>query len=346
MKEWYMMKNPTTTSGGFEDESLNAFNNDLIEELLDTELAVDVILYNYDLSVSKPIKAIMRGNTADTYLKTMERTMVTKIGTLHSGDYIYYEDSYWLVIGRPDNNKVYEKAVIYLCQLPLKWQDDNGKVIERWANFTSASKYDTGEYGNNNITVVSNNLQVLLPGDEDALSIDGKRVFIDKASVPKHVYKITRTDDMLFNHHNQGSCLSLIASRDLFNEKTDNQEERICDYIPPVLPPDPLPDGDVDVELHISHKGTNGIVAGGNAKTFTCYALTSDGQEAILAAIQWTVTCTPENEQYVHYEVQQDRTKIKLRADYSEDIIGTQVLLTARVFQDTVSIYVEIGGGI
>ena len=347
MKDWYLVKPPTSTiSSGFEDESLNAYKDDLIDEMLDTELAVDVILYNYDLSESRPIKAIMRGNTADTYLKTMERTMITKIGTLHSGDYIYYENSYWLVIGRPDNNKVYEKAVIYLCQLSIKWQDDNGKIIERWANFTSASKYDTGEYGNNTLQVVSNNLTVLLSGDDDAMTIDGKRVFIDKAKVPTHVYRISRMDDMLYNHHEQGSCLSLIASRDLFNVDTDNQEERICDYVEPIVPPDPLPDGDVDVELHISHKGQASIVAGGNAKTFTCYGLASDGQEVIMNAIQWTVTTMPENEDYVHYEILSDRTKIKIGADYNPDIIGTKILLTARVFSYTVQLYIDIGGGI
>lgn len=346
MKEWYLMSKPTMTGGGLEDNHLNLYKDDLMDEYLESELATEVILYNYDLSVSKHIKVIPRGNLADTYLKTMERTMVTRIGTVHSGDYIYYEDSYWLVIGRPDNNKVYEKFVCYLCQLPIRWQKDDGTIIERWANFTSAAKYDVGEGGNNTLFIPTNSLTVLIPGDEDAMTCEGKRVFIDKAKIPRHVYKITRMDDMLFNHHESGSCLSLIASRDLLNEDTDNLELRVCDYKDPILPPDYTEEGDVDVELHIKHKGSNSIISGGNAKTFECYALTSDGQEAVLDAIRWSVTTTEDNENYVHYEVQPDRTKIKIRADYSPDIIGTQILLTATVFSDTVSLYIDIGGGI
>lgn len=346
MKDWYLMKKPTQTGGGLENENLNLYKGDLLDEYLDSELATVVTLYNYDLSESKEIRAIIAGNTADTALKTIEREIVTEIGTLHAGDYVFYENSYWLVHGRPDNNHIYEKAILFLCQLKIKWQKDDGTIVERWANFTSASKYDEGEYGNNTLFYPTNALTVLIAGDDDAMTCLEKRVFIDKSNLPTRVYKITRMDDMLFNYFDQGSNLSLIAKRDLFNPSADNQELGICDYIDPVFPPDPLPDGDVDVELHISHKGTNSIVAGGNGKTFTCYALTSDGQEAVLSSIQWTVTTLPENEDYITYEVQPDRTKIKLWAAYDESIIGTQILLTARVFNDTVSLYVEIGGGV
>lgn len=51
MKDWYLIKSPTSTmSGGYEDEALNGFKSDYFGELLDTELAVTVTLYNYDLS--------------------------------------------------------------------------------------------------------------------------------------------------------------------------------------------------------------------------------------------------------------------------------------------------------
>lgn len=346
MKEWYMMRKPVMTGSGFENENLNLYKDDLLDEYLDSELATVVTLYNYDLSESKKIRAIIAGNTADTSLKAMEREIITTIGTLHAGDYVYYENTYWLVHGRPSNNHVYEKAILVLCQLKLKWQKDDGTIVERWANFTSASKYDEGENGNSTLFVPTNALTVLLAGDDDAMTVLEKRLFIDKSSTPTRVYKITRMDDMLYNYHEQGSTLSLIAKRDLFNPDVDNQELGVCDYKEPILPPDYTEDGDIDVELHISHKGTNSIVAGGNAKTFTCYALTSDGQDAVLSAIVWTVSTTPENRNFIHYEVQPDPTKIKIRADYDESIIGSQILLTANVFHDTVSLYIEIGGGI
>lgn len=51
MKEWYLIKSPTSTmSNGYEDEALNGYKSDYLNELLETELAVTVTLYNCDLS--------------------------------------------------------------------------------------------------------------------------------------------------------------------------------------------------------------------------------------------------------------------------------------------------------
>lgn len=346
MKDWYLIGTPSTTSGGFEDEALNSYKEDLMTDILNTELAVSVEECSPDLSERTEIKVIVQGNTADTYLRSMERTILAKIGTLKSGNYIYYEGEYWLINGRPGNNKVYEKAVIVLCQHYIRWQKEDGTIITRWANFTSASKYDVGEGGNYLMYLSSNNFTVLLPADEDAMTIEGRRIFIDVRPVPRRVFKVTRIDDVLYNHHEHGGVLAIIVDRSEFDEEHDNQELGICDYIAPVLPPeDPSVPGDVEVELHITHKGSNSIVAGGNAKVFSCYALASDGQDVDLRSLQWTVTALPENQDYISYEVVEP-TAIKIKCGYSAEIIGTQILLTAKVYDETTSIYIEIGGGI
>ena len=342
MKDWYLIGTPSTNSGGFEDEAFDSYKEDYMTDLLDTELAVTVEICSPDLSERTEIKAVIQGNTADTYLRSMERMILTKIGTLKSGNYIYYEGEYWLINGRPGNNKVYEKAIIVLCQHYIRWQKEDGTIITRWANFTSASKYDVGEGGNYMMYLSSNNFTVLMPGDEDALTIEGKRIFIDIRSIPRRVFKVTRIDDVLYNHHEHGGVLAVIVDRSEFDEEHDNQELRICDYIAPVE--SPVSDDPV-YELHIKHKGTNSIVAGGNSKLFTCYALSSDGSEVHMRALQWTVTTLPENEAFISYEVV-DTTSIRIRAAYDESIIGTQILLTAKLYDVTTSIYIEIGGGI
>ena len=90
MKEWYLIDRPSTTSGGYENEAFNDYRNDAIYDMLETDLANTVILYNYDLSESKEIRGIIEGNTADTQLKSMERSILVPIGTLHSGDYVFF----------------------------------------------------------------------------------------------------------------------------------------------------------------------------------------------------------------------------------------------------------------
>lgn len=257
MKEWYLIGNKTKPNmlGGYENQSFMDYREDAFAESLETDIASTVLLFNHDLSKSIELRGIIQGNVADSSLKSMERCILVPIGTLHSGNYIFFEDEYWLVDGRPGNNGEYEKAVLKECQYKLKWQKDDGTIIERWANFTSASKYDIGESGNSTIILSSNNFTILIPHDADGLTIDGKRIFVDTSEIPKKVFKITRNDDVLFLHGNHGGTLSLIADKTEFNPNRDNQELRICDYIDPSspLPPTPSePDETTDLRCVIS----------------------------------------------------------------------------------------------
>ena len=260
MKEWYLIGRPSMTSGGYENEVFKDYRDDAISDFLDTELASTVTLYNYDLSESKEIRCIVQGNSADTQLKSMERVGLFIRGTVKAGMYIFFENRYWLIIGYPSYNGVYEKAVMQLCQYKLRWQNTIGEIIERWCNLTSASKYDTGEKNNSTIILTSDNLTLLLPDDTESLDLDGKRVFIDKRKVnPTKVYKITRTDSVLYDFGEEhGGILSFIADKTELNLATDRQDLRLCDYIDPTtIPSSPQnPDESVLLSAKIIGKDT------------------------------------------------------------------------------------------
>ena len=262
MQEWYLIGNNTipNMTGGYENEGFLDCKDDAFYETLETDIADTVTIYNYDLSESKEIRGIVEGNTADTQLKSMERSILVPIGTLHSGDYVFFEDEYWIVDGRPGNNKIYEKATLKECQYKLRWQKSDGTIIERFANLTSSSKYDVGENGNNTIILTSNNYLIIVPNDKDSMTIEGKRVFIDLSDIPEKVFKITRNDDVLFAHGSHGGTLNLIADKTEFNKETDNQELRLCDYIDssPTPPSEPtIPDETADLSATID--GVNNI---------------------------------------------------------------------------------------
>lgn len=52
-KEWYLLKTPHDQLSGFEDDALNDFAQEGFEEALDSSIAVDIELCNYDLSNDK-----------------------------------------------------------------------------------------------------------------------------------------------------------------------------------------------------------------------------------------------------------------------------------------------------
>lgn len=237
MKEWYLIGNNTmpNMTGGYESDAFNDFKDDAFSEVLDSPIGKIVKIYNSSMTECKTLRCVIQDNTSNTQLKSMERSILTTIGTIKAGMYVLFEDRYWLITGYPGNNGIYEKATMILCQYKLKWQKSNGDIIERWANFVSASKYDVGQFGNNYITLASNNFTVLIPEDDDGITLENKRVFIDRnINSPRKVFEITRSDDVLYLYgKNHGGVLSFIADRDEFNSETDKPDLGICDYCSP-----------------------------------------------------------------------------------------------------------------
>ena len=279
MKEWYLNCPSPNITSGYENDALSEYAQDNFTDVLETTFSDTALLFNYSLSESKEIKCVIQGNIANTQLKSMERTILVPIGTLHSGDYVFFEDEYWIVDGRPGNNKSYEKATLKECQYKLRWQKDDGTIIERWVYLTSSSKYDVGENGNNTIVLTSNNYLITIPNDEDSMTLDGKRVFIDLSDIPEKVFKITRNDDVLFAHGSHGGTLNLIADKTEFNKETDNQELRLCDYIDstPTPPSEPTtPDETEDLFATIS--GNTNLKVG-FSRTYTVNFTDKSGNE-------------------------------------------------------------------
>lgn len=315
MQEWYLMNSNTYPNeiGGFENDSFLEHKDDSFSEVMKTELATTVKLFSSDLSEFKQIRCIVQDNTSNTQLKSIERTILTHIGTLKAGMYVFFENRYWLISGYPGNNKIYEKATMILCQYKLRWQLDNGRIIERWANFTSASKYDVGESGNTTIVLSSNNFTVWVSEDDDSFTLDGKRVFIDRSKEnPKKVFKITRSDDVLYIYGEEhGGILSFIADKTELNLETDNQELRICDYHSPTdfnVPENPPSDFNVSIignkDLKIGFERT--------------YTVSFDNES--IQEFSWNIVS--------NFKVQKniDGNKIKLLVD-DEDYISSSFLL-------------------
>ncbi len=315
MQEWYLMNSNTYPNeiGGFENDSFLEHKDDSFSEVMETDLATTVKLFSSDLSEFKQIRCIVQDNTSNTQLKSIERTILTHIGTLKAGMYVFFENRYWLISGYPGNNKIYEKATMILCQYKLRWQLDNGRIIERWANFTSASKYDVGESGNTTIVLSSNNFTVWVSEDDDSFTLDGKRVFIDRSKEnPKKVFKITRSDDVLYIYGEEhGGILSFIADKTELNLETDNQELRICDYHSPTdfnVPENPPSDFNVSIignkDLKIGFERT--------------YTVSFDNES--IQEFSWNIVS--------NFKVQKniDGNKIKLLVD-DEDYISSSFLL-------------------
>ena len=327
MKEWYL-DTPVPNITGYESDTISEYAQGNFTDVLLTSFSDSVGLCNADLSECKQIQCVIQGNTADTQLMSLQRTILVPIGTLHAGDYIYFENEYWIVDGRPGNNKSYEKATLKVCQYKLRWQKDDGTIIERWANLTSASKYDVGEGGNSVILLSSNNYTILIPHDEDGQTIEGKRVFIDTSNNPKKVFKITRNDDPLFLYGSHGGVLSIIADKTELNTNTDRPDLRLCDYIEepstPTTPQPSEPDKTTDLRATITGKTDLKV---GYERTYTVVFTDKETREAVnwnVVEFTWNVDAAFDVEQFVNYN------QITLSVS-DEDLIGSSFILQCLV---------------
>lgn len=316
MKDWYLMTDNTRPNvlGGYENDAFLDEKSDAFIESLDTAIGSTVVLYNSDLSEIGLTRLIIQDNLANTQLKSLERSALAPIGILKAGMYVGYEDRYWLVSGYPGNNGICEKATLILCQAKIKWQDDTGKIIERWANFTSASKYDIGENGNYYITLTSNNFTIWIPDDDDGATLDEKRVFIDRNEKNPHkVFKITRSDDVLYLFgETHGGILSFIADKTEFNKDYDRPDLGLCDYV------SSFPSYDID-NINVTISGSSFLRCGHSSSWMVSFKDKETGNP-VDCEFEWNIVYDEEIEKVIIDD------NIKLSVN-DEDLIGSSILL-------------------
>lgn len=182
----------------------------------------------------RPAKLRIHDRNFSSLNGNYQKFLTTYNNPIKIGDYLHdtKDNTYWLVYNSFNVNDIHYEGKLIQCNYLLKWQLSDGKIVKRWANIVSASKYDVGEGGNSTIVLSSNNYTILIGYCEEGFELEGKRVFIDMKSVnPTKVFKITRSDDVIYNSGSIGYILSFIADKTEFNPAKDNQELRICDYI-------------------------------------------------------------------------------------------------------------------
>ena len=322
MKEWYLMNNhnPNTVSG-YEGDILTDFAQSNFTDVLETAFSDAVLLYNHDLSECKEVRCVIQGNSADTYLKSMERIVLFPIGTVKAGMYIFFENRYWLITGYPSSNKSYEKATVKLCQYKVKWQNSDGTVVERWASTQSSSKYDDGLKESNTMTLTSDSIMLLLPNDDESLTLDGKRIFIDKKNPPNKVYLVSRADSVLYDYgEDHGGMFCFITEKTELNESTDRPDLGVCDYISPTIPPE---EDDETTILSAKIVGNTNLKIGFE-RTYVASIIDKSGN-----AVEWDDAYSWNVVSFVDVDFKTDGNKIKILVendDFVDEKLKIQVL--------------------
>lgn len=196
------------------------------------------------------------------------------------GDYIEWNNQIWLVTLVDTDDKTYHSGYMYLCTVPLRWQNSEGKIIERYVYAEDFTKYSNGVTGNNTITIGDNQYGLTLPVDDETKKLKRDMRFpmdFDDSELPD-IYKLTNRKVKLSDNQyfGRGGTMIVTMSFDAFNPNDDKkviledgQEVWICNYnnSHTPLPPTPSePDETTDLRCVISG---NTNLKNGYRRTYT-----------------------------------------------------------------------------
>lgn len=238
-KSWYRMTRPLFNSG-FEDDEFWAYGQDGFQEVLDSFIGSDVLIYDKRIYVEpQQIRAIVQQKTSDVYNSTVNRQILCNIGVLKCGQYVKYDGGLWMVSSFPDNNRIYEKAILWKCKHVIRFVSPlTGEIVEYPIFSTNSTQYGTGESEKTNVNVGEDQHLVYIPYNEETIMLDDRfRFIMDKNRVNPTTYRITRVDPISYAvgyEHEDDGLLQWSVLEDQFNGATDNAELMVADYYPSV----------------------------------------------------------------------------------------------------------------
>ena len=266
----------------------------LLNQHVDNHFA-DTIDYHVVKRNGEPFELLI---IKDTDGNTFKKKIKSKNSTpFNLGDYIEWNNQIWLVTLLDSDDKTYHSGYMYLCTVPLRWQNSEGKIIERYVYSEDFTKYSSGITGNNTITIGDNQYGLTLPIDSETRKLARDMRFpIDFEDAEKpDIYKLTNRKVNLNNNEyfGRGGTMILTMSYDAFNAEEDKRvvmdngkEVWVCNYTEvstPTPPSEPTtPDETEDLSAKIS--GTTNLKIG-VTRNYTATLSDKDGN-----AVQWDDT--------------------------------------------------------
>jgi hypothetical protein len=247
--------------------------------------------------------------------------------TFNQGSMLSYDTDNWLCMSVLNYHDQYLKGLFQRCNYKLRWQNENGEIIERWVVSQDASSYSSGTDGNKTLQYGADQIMIYVPCDEETIKVQrDKRFMIDTNTVFPTTYKLTRVDTTSRVINGVGYCIWLLTESQL-DEQKDNVALMLCDYFTPPVVPTP------DV---IQYTGKPQVRCGGVAKKFTANSESTVTWSLVLLEAQTgyiTLTNTGNNQ-------------CSVKCSANKALIGTSFRLVATCSEGEQDILIDVVGGV
>lgn len=245
--DWYLI-NPPNQISGYESEYLYDYGVDSFSDLLDSFVGEDLIIYNSDLSDFKTVKVIVSNKVGNSSLSKYELALLLPLNTCNTGMYVKYKNNYWLITSYTNDNMIYQKAIMHLCNYTLKFQHPETGEILSYPCITSNRIQGYGDKETNMMTLLDGRKTVLLPYDKSTVLLrNDKRLYLDNHPVKPRPYKITFVDTTSHVYGEHG--LVEFYATETQSQSNDRPDLGICNYFEPGGSPTPIEDGYVTIDV-------------------------------------------------------------------------------------------------
>ncbi|MCR2050670.1 hypothetical protein NSB25_25895 [Acetatifactor muris] len=321
------------------EKELAKINNEMSKHFEDTYDTVDILLNGTPTQLM-----IIKDTDNNTFKKKIKSVHGDKFNL---GDYVEWNNQKWLITLVDADERTWNRGYMYLCTVPLRWQNSDGKIIERYVYAEDFTKYSNGVTGNNTITIGDNQYGLTLPVDDETKKLKRDMRFpvdFDDSDQPD-IYKLTNRKVKLSDNQyfGRGGTMIVTMSFDAFNPNHDKkvtmengQEVWICNYnnshspLPPTLQP---PDETTDLRCMISG---NPNLKNGYKRPYTVTFTDKDGNAIDWQKVNfsWKVIADFNIIQSIY------SNKIDLFVD-KEDLIGSSFLLQI-IYNNSVAAKINI----
>lgn len=260
--------------------TLNVYLWELGIKSYDSKESIDIRLYGRRYSSAKGV--------------TMK--FQTLIDTpLIVGDIIFNSNTkeYYLCTESFNIDNIHWQGRVTLCNWILKWQNENGDILEYPCHDVNSTQYNSGEQSNKHFTIGSSQHMITLPCDENTLKLNTPmRFFLDKNTVNPTCFKVTQNDSTSSNIGEKGlTVITLLECA--MNVEKDRPDLGICDYIDinQVINSSGNNAENNFVSKSVIYYDTTTILSGGDTQTFIGKFYDSDGSEITDAVPIWEIVC-------------------------------------------------------
>lgn len=264
------------------EKELAKVNREMSKHFEDTFDTEDVLING------EPFKLMMVKDTDGNVFK--KKIKARHEDKFNFGDYVMWNNQIWLITLLDPDDKTWNRGYMYLCTVPLRWQNSEGKIIERYGYSEDFTKYSSGITGNNTITIGDNQYGLTLPIDSETKKLNrDMRFAIDfRDSEKPDIYMLTNRKVALNDngYFGRGGTMILTMSYDAFNANedkrvimNDGQEAWICNYRDPSTPLPPQPSTpDETTDLYAAISGNTNLKVG-FSRTYTVSFTDKSGNE-------------------------------------------------------------------